>query len=275
MSESEEPVADSPADAGGKDVPAKKAPAYPISSVDNALRLLLLFRDRQQLRLSDVSSSLNIAHSTAHRLLAMLMHHDFVRQEDGHGVYTAGPALLEIGYGAVRSMDIRALAGPILSELAVTIDETVHLAQLEGGRIRYVAGAESQRALRVADRTGQLFPAHRTATGKAILADLTPAQLEEVLASAAGDEGAHLSPEERAELDADLEKVRERGYSYNRRESDDIVSVATAVRNRRGLTVAAINASAPVSRMTQKRQLSVVRHLHAAAARLEEILVDV
>jgi DNA-binding IclR family transcriptional regulator len=69
--------------------------------------------------------------------------------------------------------------------------------------------------------------------------------------------------------------VRERGYSYNRREADDIVSVATAVRNRRGLTVAAINASAPVGRMSQKRQLSVVRHLHAAAARLEEILVDV
>lgn len=268
-------MSDSPGDVKSDGAPAKKSPAYPISSVDNALRLLLLFRDRQQLRLSDVSGSLNVAHSTAHRLLAMLIYHDFVRQEDGHGVYTAGPALLEIGYGAVRSMDIRALAGPILSELAMTIDETVHLAQLEGGRIRYVAGAESQRALRVADRTGQLFPAHRTATGKAILADLTPAQLEEVLVSAAGEESARLSAEERTELDADLKKVRERGYSYNRREPDDIVSVATAVRNRRGLTVAAINASAPANRMSQKRQLGVVRHLHAAAARLEEILVDV
>jgi IclR family acetate operon transcriptional repressor len=275
MTESEDIVAERSADGEDKQAKMKKAPAYPISSVDNALRLLLLFRERQQLRLSDVSASLNVAHSTAHRLLAMLMHHDFVRQEGGHGVYTAGPALLEIGYGAVRSMDIRALAGPILTDLSAAIDETVHLAQLEGGRIRYVAGAESQRALRVADRTGQLFPAHRTATGKAILADLTPAQLEEVLASAAGDEGSSLSPEERAQLAADLEGVRERGYSYNRREADNIVSVATSVRNRRGLTVAAINASAPANRMNQRRQLTVVRQLHAAAARLEEILVDV
>lgn len=261
---------------GAEPSPAeRKGPAYPISSVDNALRLLLMFRDRQQLRLSDVSSSLGVAHSTAHRLLAMLMHHDFVRQEGGHGVYTAGPALLEIGYGAVRSMDIRSIAAPILAELAATIDETVHLAQLEGGRIRYIAGAESERALRVADRTGQLFPAHRTATGKAILADLTPAQLGEVLASATGDSGGPLSDQERSELEADLEKVRERGYSFNRRQGEDIVSVATAVRNRRGLTVAAINASAPAGRMTQRQQIAVVRQLHAAAARLEELLVDV
>jgi DNA-binding IclR family transcriptional regulator len=264
-----------PAEGAEGSAPGRKGPAYPISSVDNALRLLLMFRDRQQLRLSDVASSLGVAHSTAHRLLAMLMHHDFVRQEGGHGVYTAGPALLEIGYGAVRSMDIRTIAAPILSDLASTIDETVHLAQLEGGRIRYIAGAESERALRVADRTGQLFPAHRTATGKAILADLTPTQLDEVLASATGAAGGPLTAEERTQLEADLEKVRERGYSINRRDGEDIVSVATTVRNRRGLTVAAINASAPANRMGQKQQLAVVRHLHAAAARLEELLVDI
>jgi IclR family acetate operon transcriptional repressor len=262
-------------DGKSSDEPAKQ-PAYPISSVDNALRLLLMFRDQNQLRLSDVSKSLGVAHSTAHRLLAMLMHHDFVRQEGGRGSYTAGPALLEIGYGAIRSMDIRTIAAPVLADLAASIDETVHLAQLEGGRVRYIAGAESERPLRVADRTGQLFPAHLTATGKAILADLTPAQLEEVLASAAGATGQELTAEEREQLTEELDKVRERGYSLNRRGNDDnIVSVATAVRNRRGLTVAAINASAPAARMTQKQQLAVVRKLHAAAARLEELLGDV
>ena len=58
-------------------------PAYPITSVDNALKLLLTFRDRPQLALSDASAYLGVAHSTAHRLLAMLAYHDFVRQERG------------------------------------------------------------------------------------------------------------------------------------------------------------------------------------------------
>src|SRR5882762_3990405 len=52
-------------------------PAYPIASVDNALRLIRLFDDRDSLRLTDACSYLGVAHSTAHRLLAMLIYHGF------------------------------------------------------------------------------------------------------------------------------------------------------------------------------------------------------
>ena len=251
---------------------ARKKPVYPIASVDNALRLLLMFRDMQQLRLSEVSSSLGVSHSTAHRLLAMLMHYDFVRQPDGHGIYTAGPALLEIGYGAVRSLDLRSVAGPVLGWLAQRLDETVHLAQLEGGHIRYIACAESTRPLRVADRTGQLFPAHQTATGKAILAGLTSAQLREVLAGAAGGSVGPLSAS--GNLESELARVAEAGHAVNHRD-DGVVSVAVAMRNRRGLTVAAINASAPANRMPPRRLMEVVTMLQEAVDELGSKLGEV
>jgi IclR family transcriptional regulator, acetate operon repressor len=258
---------------GKADQAEGNGPAYPISSVDNALRLLLMFRDRKRLRLSDAASSLNVAGSTAHRLLAMLMHYDFVRQENDLRVYVAGPALLEIGLAAVRNMDIRTLARPILADLAARVDETVHVAQLEGGKIRYLAGAESSRPLRVADRTGQLMPAHRTATGKALLAELTGSQLDELfptVSSAEMEEG--LTTTERAGLDEELAQVRTRGYAVNHRRAEDIISVAVVVRDRRDVAVAAINASAPAKRMTQRQQLAVVRQLHASAVQLEELL---
>jgi DNA-binding IclR family transcriptional regulator len=79
------------------------APAYPIASVDNALRLLMLFRDTPRVRLSEASEHLGVAHSTAHRLMAMLAYHGFVRQEPGSRAYLAGPALVEIGLAAVRA----------------------------------------------------------------------------------------------------------------------------------------------------------------------------
>jgi IclR family transcriptional regulator, acetate operon repressor len=251
------------------------APAYPISSVDNALRLLLLFRDRKRLRLSDVASSLDVANSTAHRLLAMLLHHDFVRQESELRVYVAGPALLEIGLAAVRNLDLRTLARPILADLALKVEETVHIAQLEGGKIRYLAGAECNRPLRVADRTGQLMTAHTTATGKAMLAELTPAQLDELFPTVTSTATADgLTGAERTALDAELAAVRERGYARNHRVAEDIVSVAVVVRDDRDIAVAALNASAPAGRMTHKRQLEVVRRLHAAAVALEELLTN-
>ncbi len=248
-------------------------PSYPISSVDNALRLLLMFRDRKRLRLSEVAQSLGVADSTAHRLLAMLIHHDFVRRDDELRVYVTGPALVEIGLAAVRNLDIRALAGPILAELAAEVNETVHLAQLEGGRIRYLLGAESGRELRVADRTGQLMPAHRTATGKAMLAELTGDQLDELFPTVPSGQGADgLTREDRAELDAELALVRERGFAVNLRDAEQIVSLATVVRDRRDIAIAAINASAPAGRMNRRQRTIVVRHLHAAAVELERLL---
>jgi DNA-binding IclR family transcriptional regulator len=234
---------------------------------------MLLLRDQPRLRLSSIATALSIAPSTAHRLLAMLVHHGFVRQEDGLGTYVAGPALLDLGLAAVRNLDIRTYARPILADLARATDETVHLAQLEGDKIRYLAAAESGRPLRVADRTGQLLPAHRTATGKAILAAFTAKQLDEIFSLREGDDPVSgLGPEERAQLDAELAEVRERGYATNHRVVEDIVSVAVPVRDHRGASIAALNASAPSSRMTRKRQQAVVRELHAAATQLEELL---
>jgi IclR helix-turn-helix domain len=48
------------------------APQYPIGSVDNALKLLLLLGERPEIRLSEATRYLGVAPSTAHRLLAML-----------------------------------------------------------------------------------------------------------------------------------------------------------------------------------------------------------
>jgi IclR family acetate operon transcriptional repressor len=253
----------------------KAGPSYPISSVDNALRLVLMLRDQPRLRLSGIAASLDIAPSTAHRLLAMLVHHGFVRQEDGMGTYVAGSALLDLGLAAVRNLDIRTYARPILADLAKKTDETVHLAQLEGSKIRYLAAAESGQPLRVADRTGQLLPAHRTATGKAILASFTAQQLDEIFSLDEFGNGDSLSPADREQLDTELVHVRDRGYATNHRVAEDIVSVAVGVRDHRGASIAALNASAPSSRMTKKRQAAVVRELQAAAAQLEDLLSTV
>ena len=57
---------------GDAHVSATGVPQYPIESVDNALKVLLLLGERNELRLTDVAEYLHVATSTAHRLLAML-----------------------------------------------------------------------------------------------------------------------------------------------------------------------------------------------------------
>jgi DNA-binding IclR family transcriptional regulator len=239
--------------------------------VDNALRVLLLFRDTAELRLSDVAEQIHVSPSTAHRLLAALVRHGFVQQRGERGAYSAGPALLEIGYGAVRSLDLPGIAAPILARLAASIDETVHLAQLEGGQIRYLAGSESSQYLRTALRTGLLFPAHLTATGRAILAGLTAPQLDELLAGAVTESGATLTKADVRALTAALDEVRTQGYAINHR-ADGVVSIAVPVLDRQGRTAAAINASAPASRIVPDRVADVVTELRKAAGELGDAL---
>jgi IclR family transcriptional regulator, acetate operon repressor len=258
--------------ASGDDGPADR-PAYPIASVDNALRLLTLFRERPLVRLSDASEHLGVAHSTAHRLLAMLAYHGFVRQERDSRAYVAGPALVEIGLAAIRQMDIRLHARPVLESLAAEFAETVHLAVLEGAAVRYLDAVESSRALRVAARTGSALPAHCTASGKAMLAALSDAEVRRLFAGdAALPTLTAASLADRASLEAELTLVRKRGYALNREESEDgVASVAVAVPGPRDAPVAALVVSAPVARLKAAVAGDIAVRLRAAADHLAEL----
>ncbi len=230
-------------------------PAYPIASVNNALLLLLLFREQPRVRLTDACKYLGVAHSTAHRLLAMLAHHGFVQQEPVTRAYIAGPALVEVGLAVVGSLNVREQARPVMEELAAELGETVHLGVLEGKQVRYVDAVESERALRVVARTGTLVPAHCTSLGKALLAQMTDDQVAELYPTSAEPFAARTerSITTQAKLLKEVSRARARGYAVNSGETEeDVGSVAVAFRDFAGRP-AAIAVAAPTSRLSAQR----------------------
>jgi IclR family acetate operon transcriptional repressor len=247
-------------------------PAYPIASVNNALLLLLLFREQPRVRLTDACTYLGVAHSTAHRLLAMLAHHGFVQQEPATRAYIAGPALVEVGLAVVGSLDVREQAKPMMEALHAELGETVHLGVLEGDQVRYVDAVESDRALRVVTRTGTLVPAHCTSLGKALLAHLTDAHIAELYPASAEPFAARTerSLTTRTQLLAELAMTRARGYAVNSEETeDDVGSVAVAFRDAAGRH-AAIAVAAPSSRLTSSHVPHVGDLMIRALARLPQ-----
>jgi DNA-binding IclR family transcriptional regulator len=244
-------------------------PAYPIASVNNALLLLLLFREQPRVRLTDACKYLGVAHSTAHRLLAMLAHHGFVQQEPVTRAYIAGPALVEVGLAVVGSLNVREQARPLMEELATELGETVHLGVLEGTQVRYVDGVESERALRVVARTGTLAPAHCTSLGKALLALLTDEQVAELYPTSAEPFVARTdkSITTQTRLLKELAHVRERGYATNSGEAEeDVGSVAIAFRDFAGRP-ASIAVAAPASRLNAQRTSRIAGLMSEAIAR--------
>jgi len=86
-------------------------PSYPISSVDNALKLLRMFGEQPWIRVSTASTELGVVRSTAHRLLAMLQYHGFVEQDRHSDKYQLGPGLLQLGYSYLDLNELREKIG--------------------------------------------------------------------------------------------------------------------------------------------------------------------
>jgi IclR family acetate operon transcriptional repressor len=236
------------------------APRYPIESVDNALRVLSLFSVHEVLRVKDVALYLGVATGTAHRLLAMLVYRGYLTQDPVTKLYKPGVVLLEIGLQASQRSSLRVAAGPHLDALKRELDETIHLATLEGTDVLYIDGRESSKTLRVASRAGTLRPAHCTSVGKALLSELGHEHLLRLYPDEALPQETPRSISSRRQLLIGLGDIRSRGYALNFSELEEgIGSVAVAVRDAHGRSVAALGAGAPMARMDDRRIAAIAR----------------
>lgn len=253
-------------DASRIDGPAP--PQYPIESVDNALKILLLLGERNSIRLTDASNYLGVASSTAHRLLAMLQYRGFVRQNPQTKAYEPGPSLSNVAFAIMRQVDIRARAHPVLQRLSETVGETVHLGRLDGTAVFFVDSIESSRAVRVGSRLGMSLPAHCTSTGKALLASCEPQAVRLLYPHERLPVLTSHSLNSRKALEAELAVVRDRGYATSSEESEEgVASVAAFLGDFAGSKYA-VNISAPVTRMTEAMRKDI-------AARVIQAVQDI
>lgn len=249
------------------------APQYPIESVDNALRLLWLIGECPTLRLTDVSRYLDVASSTAHRLLAMLQYRGFVAQNPLSRAYEAGPALDRVAFSVLRRMDVRERARPVLEQLSAELHETVHLGRLEKTNVLFVHSIESTRAVRVGSRLGRSMPAHCTSTGKAMLAQLSTAQLMTLFPEQRLEQLTPKSIATRDELLRALGTVRRNGYATSNGESEDgVSSIAMAVDPPLSPGMA-VNVSVPSSRMNASLRRQIVECLVGAVQDISATVV--
>jgi DNA-binding IclR family transcriptional regulator len=236
-------------------------PAHPISSVDNALRLLVILRDREEIRVSEASVELGVARSTAHRLLAMLHSHGLVEQSPNRA-YRVGPVLAEIGLSALKQLDVRAHIRPFLEQLVEELGETAHFVVREGVNCRFAESVECTHALRTTARVGIAYPAHVTSGGKALLAELDDAELLEIFP----EERLEGPPGTRTALFADLEEVRRLGYARYRGElGNGIAALGLVLHTSTGRIAGALGVSAPDTRMPEERIEPIVAALRRVA----------
>jgi IclR family pca regulon transcriptional regulator len=154
--------------------------------------------------------------------------------------------VLDLGFSAINSMDLREVAAPHLQELSDETGRTVNMAVLDGADIVYIERCRtSQRGQRDIDlnlHIGSRLPAYCTSMGKVLLAGLDPERQREVLEEVQFTQRGPNALTDVDELLAELERVRAAGLAVNNEElAYGLRSIAAPVRSQNGQVVAAIN----------------------------------
>jgi DNA-binding IclR family transcriptional regulator len=248
-----------------------RAPTDVSQTLGRGLKLLQLIADGNEgVPASNLAAAMQLPRSIVQRLLYTLEAERFIeRRTDGPG-YILSIKLWSLGCGATRHLNLRNVGRASLEELARKTGETVKIGILDRHEVVYLDGIEGARSVRAFVPIGGRAPAHSSATGKAILAFLTPEKLADI--------GPSLRRYTRQTLDGaalprELEQIRKRGYSVNRGEWDEEVgAVAAPVFDARGNVVASIGVILPANRLTNGKTVQIGTWTTSAAASMSERL---
>ena len=247
--------------------PTRKTEDGRLSSVATSVRLLKAFSEEQvEHGISDLARRLGVAKSTVHRLAVTLCADGMLERNPDTGKYRLGMALFRLGSLVRRRMTLSNEARPLLRELRERVNETVHLAVLDGNEIMYVYNLESTQAIRMRSDVGVRKPAYCTAEGQAILAFQPDEVVEGVLQAGlpARTPQTITSPDE---LKRALETIRQRGCAVEDEESEiGMRCIAAPLRNDAGEVIAAIGLGGPLNRLSKKALASYVPFVIDTAA---------
>ena len=222
------------------------------------------------LSMAELAERTGLARPTVRRILLTLEELGYVRAEQPG--FSLTPRVVELGMAYVHSLGLWDIARPHMEALVARTGESSSVAQLDGSDIVYVARVSVPKIVALRVVIGTRFPAATTSLGKVLLADLSSAEVEAVLAqpSRAGVR-AH-KPHQHAELLADLEQTRARGWAMTDQElAAGIRSVAAPLRGSDGSVIAALNVNAHAAETSLETLLEHhLPHLLATAAAISD-----
>jgi IclR family transcriptional regulator, pca regulon regulatory protein len=241
-----------------------------VQSLARGLSVISCFSERRPaMTISAVAEETGLSRATARRVLHTLQQLDLVAT-DGD-VFRLTPRVLSIGYAYLSSLELPELAHPHMEQLVAQVRESSSLAVLDGADIVYVARVPTKRIMSVAITVGTRLPAFATSMGRALLADRTPAEVEELLGTGPLPRLTSRTVGTVAELRKVLDRVRDDGFALTDQELEDgLRSIAVPVRDARGVAQAALNVAAHAGRVSARSMVEeFLPPLREAARRIE------
>lgn len=224
----------------------------PVKATRRSVAVLETLYDLGSARLTEIAAELDLPDSTVHNHLSTLVETGFVTK--GDGVYRLSLKFLTYGEFARRQYTISDAARTELRQLASETAAAASLVVEEDGRGYILSHEGGETDLPLDLYHGKRLPLHATAFGKVLLANRPDEEIDAVVDYRGLAACTSETITDRPALLEELATVRSNGYALVDEERlRGIRSVATAVRNERGVAVGAVGVSGPTNRLTPDR----------------------
>lgn len=223
----------------------------------------------EPVRFMDLLADSPFPKATLFRLLQTLVDQNMLAYDPDRQTYGIGLKLVRLAHSAWKHASLAPIARPHVDKLSTELGMTVHLAQLEGSQVLYIDKRNALKDVPMYSAAGKVGPGYCTGVGKAMMAFLPEAKRERAIGNQsyfAHTRHTLVSPNE---LRAELEDIRQAGYSFDREEHEPgIICIGVPILASTGRVIGGMS-------ITQTTTESSLEQLAVYAPRLKQAAADI
>lgn len=237
-----------------------------VQSIDRAVAILDCFsEEKKELKLSEISERLGLNKSTVHGIISTLKYHGFISQDEETQKYKLGIRFVQFGDLVINSMNIRNAAVPVIDAVCEKIEETVHVAMLDGLDVVWIEKRECTKSIKTSTKIGARLPAYTTADGKIIICyqnkdkikNYLPKRIPQYTKNTITNKGEFIKK---------LEEMKKNGYAIDNEEYvEGLKCVAAPIFDHDGKVRFSLSTTGPAFRMNEERIKELIVIIKEAA----------
>jgi len=246
---------------------------YLIGSLRKGLEVIDCFAERESWGLTELSGHLGMNKATVFRILHTLQDGGYLTKDEQTGRFRLGMRFHSLGTSAVRHEQLRWQALPPLQDLARTTGETVYVGILYEGDAVCVQIVDGTELVRMHAFVGKRSPAHASALGKVLLAQLPDAAVDDYVATYGLKRFTDNTITDPARFRDELRRIRDQGYALDEEEmAPGLRCIGAPIFDHTGRPFATVSLSAPADRMEPERVAALVPQIKEAALDISRML---
>ena len=240
----------------------------------NTFKVLDIFlANTSELSLDELTRLSRLNKTTLSRIVRELVKYGFVLQRESRGKYSLGYKYYDFTGHIKIQMKTRDIAVPYLVKLSQLVDESVIMTVWTKGRAAVSETFQTKYTLKVIPDEGSRLSLNTTSCGKAILANLSTKEFNEIYIDEELERFTPNSITNFQDLKRHLIIIKREGVAFDDEENTPGVrSIAAVLKNFEGNVVGSIGVIGPSVRLTRARMIELVTPVRNCAEEISRAL---